>query len=150
MTEPTTDDRLELTELVARYAAAVDMRRFPDAAALFVPDGVLISPDPPRSLAPSVRAEGVAGILAAMEPLAELSGTFHHLTGSVFVLTGPSSAAGRTTCEAHHLQAGDAPQSFVWHLVYDDEFVRTQHGWQFAYRVLTIRMIEVRPIAAWT
>ena len=48
----TVADRLALTDLVHRYAAAVDDRRFDDVVELFTSTAELVLPDPPRSLDP--------------------------------------------------------------------------------------------------
>jgi hypothetical protein len=34
----------------------------------------------------------------------------------------------------------------VWHLRYDDEYLRTPSGWRIHGRALTINAIETRPV----
>ena len=139
-------DRLELTELVARYAAAVDSREWDRVGSLFCVDGVLIAPDPPGSLRPTHPHRGPAAIADAMRRLESFALTFHHVTGVVIDDADGESVRGRATAIAHHVET-DPPHSWVWHLVYDDWFTRTPNGWRFESRALTIRLIESRPIA---
>jgi hypothetical protein len=137
-------DRLELGDLIACYAAAVDSRDWEQVAGLFMPDGELISPDPPRSLAPVTVARGRDEIMAAMRQLEHFDCTVHHITGTVLTVTD-SGASGRTTAIAHHVRES---RSVVWHLIYQDEFVQTDGGWRFDRRALTIRLIESRTVSA--
>lgn len=51
-------ERLELSELVHRYAYYVDARRFDEVAELFTADAELVLPDPPHHLEPCVRHRG--------------------------------------------------------------------------------------------
>lgn len=145
-------DRIALADLVAAYAAAVDTRDWDGVAALFLPDGELISPDPPRSLMPVTSARGSAAIVAAMQQLSYFACTFHHVTGSVFRASGPTSATGRTTAVAHHVEArhveAGPARSWAWHVIYTDEFTKSGDRWRFARRALTVAMIESRPLAA--
>ena len=141
-------DRLELVDLVARYAAAVDERRWADVASLFTADGVLVSPDRPRSMLPTIEARGHEPIIAALRQLEPFACTFHHLTGTVLSAGDAVTATGRTTGVAHHVEAGDSPRSWAWHVIYDDAFVPTDVGWRIARRALTIRMIESRTLVA--
>jgi hypothetical protein len=139
-------DHSDLTQLAASYAAAVDDRDWTRLAALFTPGAVLVRPDPPRSLTPSLEEIGAAAIVAAVGQLTAFARTFHHLTGSIWTSDG-ITATGRTTAEAHHLEAGENARSWVWHLIYLDRCVRGAAGWVFSRRELTIAIIEVRPVA---
>ena len=143
----TVADRLDLLDLVARYAAEVDARHWDAVAALFTADGALLTPDPPRSLTPVAEARGSAAIVGALRRLDGFVLTFHHVTGAVLDSSGPGEATGRATAAAHHVEQSDPPRSWVWHLVYDDTFTRSPEGWRFSSRALTIRLIESRPIA---
>ncbi len=137
-------DNAAIRELVDRYAAAVDDRRPDLAADLFVEDAVLITPDPPSSLHPTVAHEGRAAVAAAMAALGGFTATFHAVH-SVVVDAGaaPDELIGRVTCTAHHLSAGeDKHRDLVWHLVYRDTYRRTDAGWRFARRMLRIVSIS--------
>lgn len=143
MTPP---DRLQLADLVHRYAAAVDDRRFSDAADLFAEDAELFVPDPPRSLDPDTRHHGRRAIGDAVAAVAAVDRTEHAVVGEVYTASGPDRATGRVACVAHHwTRRDDQISDVVWHLRYDDEYVRTGPMWLFARRALTINAIETRP-----
>jgi hypothetical protein len=143
--------RMELADLAARYAAAVDSREWERLAALFTADAVLIGPDVPRSLAPVLDSRGREAIVATMHQLTAFASTFHHVTGSYWTANGRNGALGRTTTIAHHVEAPppgtEETRSWVWHVVYEDRCTRTEAGWQFERRALTVKMVEARPIA---
>ena len=141
-------DRLALADLVHLYAAAIDDRRFGDVVELFTETAELRLPDPPRSLDPVRAHRGRDGVRSAMAAVAGLARTEHAIVGEVYA---PGSdvdyALGRITCVAHHFTgAGDETSDLVWHLRYDDEYLRTRKGWRIHGRALTINAIEVRPI----
>ena len=141
-------DRLALADLVHLYAAAVDDRRFDDVVELFTDTAELRLPDPPRSLEPVRHSRGRDGVRAAM---AALRGSRAQSTRSSARCTPPGTdadyALGRITCVAHHWSvADDQITDLVWHLRYDDEYLRTRSGWRIHGRALTINAVETRPI----
>ena len=141
-------DRLALADLVHLYASAVDDRRFDDVVELFTETAELRLPDPPRSLEPVRHHHGRDGVRAAMAALAAVNRTEHAIVGEVYA-TGEDAdyALGRITCIAHHWTVSDGQASdLVWHLRYDDEYLRTRAGWRFHGRALTINAIETRPV----
>lgn len=141
-------DRLALADLVHLYASAVDDRRFDDVVELFTETAELRLPDPPRSLEPVRRAHGRDGVRSAMAALAAVTRTEHAIVSEVYA-TGDERgyALGRITCIAHHWTAADGHiTDLVWHLRYDDEYMRTPAGWRFHGRALTINAIETRPV----
>ena len=140
------EDRLDLAELAARYAVSVDQHDWDGAADLFARGGVLVTPDPPRTLLPALEHAGRDAVRDAVAQLRTFARTVHHVTGSVWESDG-DGAAGRTTAVAQHVEAGPEPRSWVWHLVYDDRCVRSPDGWQFARRALTLMIVEARPVA---
>jgi 3-phenylpropionate/cinnamic acid dioxygenase small subunit len=142
------EDRLALTDLVHRYAAWVDDRRFDDVAGLFVEDATLSLPDPPRSLVPSAVHRGLDEIGRAITSVAAAARTQHAIVGEVYD-AGPLEdvARGRISCIAHHWSQRDEQITNVaWHVRYDDQYVRTADGWRFRSRTLTIDAIETRPV----
>lgn len=150
MTAPTVgaEDRGALIDLVHRYAAYADDREPAALAALFLPDGVLVSPDPPRSLDPVVEARGHDRIAAAVGALAQLRLTVHAVGGIVLDRIDADHVRGRTTATAHHVtEHAGAVRDGVWHLRYLDDFRRTPHGWRFARRELHLDLVESRPVA---
>ena len=143
-----TSDRLALTDLVHLYASAVDDRRFDDVLELFTETAELRLPDPPRSLDPVRRQHGRDGVRSAMAALAGVARTEHAIVGEVYAAADDADyALGRITCIAHHWSiAGDQITDLVWHLRYDDEYMRTPTGWRIHGRALTINAIETRPV----
>jgi hypothetical protein len=144
----TTADRLALADLVHLYAAAVDDRRFDDVFELFTEAAELRLPDPPRSLEPVRLQHGRDGVRAAMDALLAVERTEHAIVGEVYA-DGPQPgyALGRITAIAHHWTRRDGRVTdLVWHLRYDDEYLRTESGWRIHGRALTINAIETRPV----
>lgn len=145
-------DRLAVGDLVHLYASAVDDRRFADVVELFTDTAELRVPDPPRSLDPVLRHHGRDGVRAAMSALAntsEVARTEHAIVGEVYARgDDPGYALGRITCVAHHwsVDSQGAFTDVVWHMRYDDEYLRTRRGWRFHGRALTINAIETRPV----
>lgn len=140
-------DRLELADLVHRYAAYVDARRFDDVAELFTPTAELTVPKPPESLAASVRYDGPAGVRTAMAGLNDVIRTHHAIVGEVYTSSGTDgTAAGVITGVARHWTERDGRVTdLVWYLHYADEYLRTEAGWRIARRTLTIDAIETQP-----
>jgi hypothetical protein len=141
-------DRAALSDLVHVYAAAVDDRRFDDVIELFTGTAELRLPDPPRSLEPVLHRRGHEGVRAAMAALAAVTRTEHAIVGEVYAAgTEANYALGRITCIAHHWTLVDEKATdLVWHLRYDDEYLRTKSGWRIHGRALTINAIETRPV----
>lgn len=141
------EDRLALTDLVHAYAAAVDDRRFHDAAELFTDTAELALPDPPQFLEPIRHHRGRGAIRAALATVAAVPRTAHAIVGEVYSRADADAAHGRIACVAHHWsQRGDDYSDLVWHIRYDDHYVRTECGWRIASRQLTINAIETRPV----
>lgn len=138
--------RAELSDLVHRYALHVDAREWDRVAELFTEDGVLVSPEPPRTLEPDVELRGRDDIRAAMTGLTRAVRTVHEVTGEVYEET-PDGARGVVRGVAHHLMERDSGLvDLLWRLRYDDAYRRTPAGWRFARRELTIDVVEVRPV----
>jgi ketosteroid isomerase-like protein len=141
-------DRAALTDLVHRYAAGVDDRQFDSVTALFTDSAELMLPESPAVLDPVHWHCGHAAIRTAIAAVAATIRTEHAIVGEVFdVGAQPDSARGRIACVAHHWDRhGDQLTDVVWHLRYDDEYLRTDAGWRIAHRTLTINAIETRPV----
>ena len=141
-------DRPDLADLVQRDAALVDHRDVDGVVALFTTDAVLVSPEPPRSLLPVREGVGETGISEALAALDGLVRTVHEVHGHVLESLGPDEATGRTTGAAHHLmETAEGLRDVVWHVVYRDKFQRTESGWRFARREITINALDSRPVA---
>jgi hypothetical protein len=124
----------------------VDDRRFDEVIELFATDATLSSPDPPRSLEPAAVHRGHAAIDKAIRAVAAAARTQHAIVGEVYTAE-PDGARGRVSCIAHHWsRRGDQVTDVAWHLRYDDSYVRTNAGWRFLGRALTIDAIETRQV----
>lgn len=149
MTAPalSTASRLELSELVHRYAGYVDARRFGEVAELFTADAELVLPDPPDHLEPCVRHRGHAGVRDAMSALAGVSRTHHGIVGEVYTAsTSADVATGEIAGVAHHWLEHDGKLTdHVWYLRYRDAYHRVGQDWRIARRELTVDAIESRP-----
>jgi hypothetical protein len=141
-------DRAALVDLVHRYAAGIDDRQFDCVTDLFTETAELVLPDPPGELTAVRRHCGHAAVGAAIAAVAATIRTEHAVVGEVYEAgPQPDNARGRIACIAHHwTQHEDRLTDVVWHLRYDDEYLRTVAGWRFARRTLTINAIETRPI----
>ncbi|GAA0727339.1 nuclear transport factor 2 family protein [Dactylosporangium roseum] len=142
MTSLAAADLTALRALSETYAAAADDRDAATVGALFVPDGVLVVPEPPAHLAPHVSHVGRPAVVAALGALADTLATTHVVAGARYLPTS-TGARGRVRGTAHHLLPGrEGPADLVWFLHYDDEYERTDEGWAFARRAVTINWIE--------
>lgn len=140
-------DRVELIDLVDRYAALVDERRFEDLAGLFTTDAELVTPGAPAGPEPARSHHGRAGVLTAMRPLGALQSTFHGVLGHVLDAGhDPDEASGRISCVAHHLstRAEGGLTDLVWYLHYDDRYRHQDGRWLIRRRAITVQWTEVR------
>ena len=141
-------DRLALTDLVHTYAAAIDERRFDGAAELFTETAELKLADPPQFLEPIHVHRGRDAIRSALAKVSSVPRTEHAIVGEVYWDDDDGDTArGRVVCVAHHWsQRGEDYTDLVWHVRYDDAYVRTGVGWRIMLRTLTINAIETRPM----
>jgi SnoaL-like domain len=140
-------ERAALSDLVHRYAAGIDDRKFDSVAILFTKGAELRLPDPPTTLEPVHQHRGHAAITAAITAVAATIRTQHTIAGEVYD-AGPrlGTARGRIACVAHHwIQQEDQIRDVVWHLRYDDQYQRVDGEWRICGRALTINAIETRP-----
>lgn len=146
-------DRAALSDLVHRYAAFVDDRRFDSVAGLFTDTAELVVADPPSVLEPVHSHCGHDAIAAAVAAVGRVARTEHAIVGEVYDEgRRPDFARGRITAVAHHWSQryGDRNPTeivdVVWHLRYDDEYRLTDAGWRISRRALTVNAIETRPV----
>ena len=141
-------DRLALTDLVHLYASAVDDRRFDDVVELFTDTakcGCLILLDRSSRCAVTTGATACRPRWERWRPWLEPSTrssarcmppattrTTRWAASRASPITGPSTGIKVT--------------DLVWHLRYDDEYLRTRTGWRIHGRALTINAIETRPV----
>lgn len=144
-----TDDRVSLQDLIARYAALVDAREFEAVSRLFCTDGLLRTPAPPSELEPVNTLRGREAISTELHRLQGFSSTLHGVLGAVFdpIEGEPDRATGQITAVAHHVSlTEDGPRDLVWHLRYRDTYQRDGARWLIAERAITIAMIEVHSL----
>jgi hypothetical protein len=141
-------DRAALADLVHRYAAGVDDRRFDAVAELFTADAELTLPEPPAALEPVHQHRGRAAIRDAVAAVGATIRTQHAIVGEVYDAgPQPGTARGRIAGVAHHwVQHEDQLRDVTWHLRYDDEYERVGTQWRISSRVLTIDAIDNRQV----
>ncbi|WP_433148653.1 nuclear transport factor 2 family protein [Actinomadura nitritigenes] len=142
-------DRVELLDLVARYALYADRREIDAMAGLFTADAVLVLPSAPDVLDPVRTFTGRAEIAATFAALDGIPVTFHALVGQVLDAgPGPGTATGEIACVAHHLTERDDGRTsdLVWNCRYTDAYRRDGGTWRIARREQRIDSIETRPV----
>lgn len=121
-------DRLEIQQLLVDYASAIDQRRFEELDRIFTPDAYIDY----REMGgidgsyPEVK-DWLAGVLPSFP-------AYSHLIGNFDIRLAGDSAAGRTLC-FNPMQLSEDGQILFCALWYEDEFVRTPHGWRMSRRV---------------
>ena len=142
--------RPELSDLVHRYAALADLRRPGQLAALFTAEGELVVPTPPDRLDPHRVLTGPRRIGEHLTMLEELTLTVHEIVGEVYDVppgagdqAPPTTATGRVACVAHHITG---ERDVVWHLHYEDRYVREDGRWLIARRELHLDFIETAQV----
>ena len=143
-------DRTELSDLVHRYAAAIDDRDLDSAVGLFTPTAQLVLPNPPEQLGPVHSHHGHDEIRAALGVVTSVGRTHHDIASEVYTADADADAAtahGRIAGSAHHFsRRAEEITDIVWYLRYEDDYVRTGSGCRIERRALTIDAIETRPI----
>lgn len=134
-------DYVEIQQLVARYAYAVDTHAGNGNAyaELFVPDGVFGKTTGRSALAK-----------LALSTQADRGGpsyTRHYLT-NVIIYPTPEGARGSQYLVAIDVSEGGKPSSVVHGGRYDDRYVRTPEGWRFKDRQYIPSRIGVPPPTA--
>lgn len=122
-------DRIEIGELITRYARLLDERRIEEYAALFTADGEWVG-----NLG---RAQGRGQIISlmrrALEPVDDPSVANYHIVFNPEITVTGDSANARSGFGYLGRNADDRPDlRMVGH--YEDGLVRTDEGWRFARR----------------
>lgn len=145
-------DRAALSDLVARYALNIDQRNLAVVAGLFTADAVLVMPEPPASLLPTIVHEGRDAVMTALSAVEQVPQTFHAILGEVYdVGAEPGRVRGTVACAAHHFlqRSSGEPIDRVWHLRYQDTYRQEAGAWRFARRELHVASIAVAPVRSW-
>jgi 3-phenylpropionate/cinnamic acid dioxygenase small subunit len=133
-------DRMEITDLLNRYATSLDDRDWKRLATCFTPDAVgLYGPVLGRQ-------EGFAAIeklcRTALEPL---DSSQHIVTNHEIEIDGDTARA-RCYLHAQHTKAGaEGGDNLVIGGFYVDELVRTVHGWRIRQRELRVLWQDGNP-----
>lgn len=127
----TLEDRIEIIELGAAFAALLDQRRFPEVAVLFAQDGELHRAD--GSL-----VQGREAIHAAQASRHESVHTVHHVSVPLIETAAGGAVTGRTNFVAVSVDMRDG-SSQGWVIGHFEDRYRQDDGpWRFASRRIHI------------
>lgn len=122
-------DRADITEVLLRYATGIDRRDWDTFRTAFTADCVL-------DYGEIGSFAGVAAVTEFMEQSHSMAGhTMHRLSNIVITLDGDGATA-RTYVDGLIL-APDNASGVNAVGIYDDDLLRTDHGWRIARRVFT-------------
>jgi 3-phenylpropionate/cinnamic acid dioxygenase small subunit len=126
------DDRLDISDLLVRYATGIDRRDWPLFRTVFTGDCEL-------DYGEIGAWKGVDAVTDFMEQVHAMAGhTLHRLSNQVITVDGDRATA-RTYVDAL-IMAGDNTSGVAGVNgigFYDDDLVRTQDGWRIARRRFT-------------
>lgn len=138
MNEREVADRLELRDLVVRYARIPDDRNYALVDEVFAPDAVLEGP--------GFKLEGVEQIRQGMQAIETYSATLHSVHNHLVDLAG-DEASGETYCVANHLLRKDGrPTKLDWGIRYQDRYRRGAAGWRITRRELRLVWEQELPL----
>jgi 3-phenylpropionate/cinnamic acid dioxygenase small subunit len=132
-------DRQDIADVVLRYATGIDRRDWTLFRSIFTDDCEL-------DYGEVGSWKGADAVTEFMQQAHELAGhTMHRLTNQVITVDGDSAQA-RTYVDALIMLA-DNNSGVNAAGFYDDEFVRTERGWQIARRrFIQVRVAPVGPV----
>jgi 3-phenylpropionate/cinnamic acid dioxygenase small subunit len=140
MTERERQDRDDIAAVVLRYATGIDRRDWTLFRSIFTEDCEL-------DYGEIGAWKGADAVTEFMQQAHALAGhTMHRLTNQVITVDGDSAQA-RTYVDALIMLA-DNSSGVNAAGFYDDEFVRTEQGWQIARRRFT--QVRVAPVGGST
>ena len=140
-------DKIELRELVERYALAADTRNPDMFGACFAQDGVNRTPKIPESLGPTLERRGRDVIGPTILGLKKYYATMHAVVGQVIDDTDPDHPTGVVACLANHVEHHNGElTNHSWSLHYHDTYVREDGKWRIAQRELYCDWVERRPV----
>ncbi|TQF69032.1 nuclear transport factor 2 family protein [Rhodococcus spelaei] len=141
-------DRMALSDLVGRYAAAVDRRDAATVAGLFTADAEFVQP--PALVRRGGSATTVGGDAIASTVLAATAhlDSTHHAVHQQVLDSTDIDAVGQTYCTAHHIyRAKDgALRDNAVAIRYQDRYRKTDGRWQIARRELVVDFADDRAI----
>jgi len=124
--------------LAERYAEACDRNRPELLEAIMAEDAVIEGP--------GFRMSGRAEIRAIPASLRQQFRGTRHVVENQSVAVDGDQAVGETYGTANHLYESteSGMKVLVWHIRYQDRFVRSADGWRFAERRLVLDWTETR------
>ena len=130
-----------ISDLLVRFASALDTRDFAGYAALYTHDGILELPDPKASCHFTLRQPELAE--AVPKSLGRYSAT-HHLSCNHQIDIDGDRAKSRSYLQAVHVGIGprDHWSAGGW---YDCEYRREPDGWRFTRVRLTAVWLDGEP-----
>ncbi len=133
------EDRQDIADVLVRYATGIDRRDWPLFRTVFTDDCEL-------DYGEVGSWKGVDAVTQFMQQAHALAGhTMHRLTNQVIAVDGDTAEA-RTYVDALIMLA-DNNSGVNAAGFYDDEFVRTEKGWQIARRrFIQVRVAPVGPV----
>ena len=142
----TTAELRELSELVERYAQAVDHADAAAVAELFAVDGELVLFMDPGKDKPTGHLRGRDQITDSVARIGRYVATHHTISSHTAAVDG-TMASGETMCTAHHVSDdGGARRDHVLYIRYVDTFVRATEGWQFRQREVRVQWASTLPV----
>lgn len=138
----TLSDRLEIEDLVLRFADAVCRNDPREVAALWADEGTWTI-DPPKNFSLTGTPAELSRPIEAM-PLRWDS--FLQITHGTTVRGSGDAASARTYLTEIGVEKG-ATGSYFNHAVYEDELIRTAEGWRFRVRRYRYLYIDESPLA---
>ncbi|MCA1219099.1 nuclear transport factor 2 family protein [Streptomyces sp. 8L] len=136
---PTPTDRIELIELMGRYADIADLKDFTRLPSLVYTDSVTLDFSSVMGLPPmTVPLNEYVQVLS--RSFAPFSATHHAITGHVVEIDGDRATLHAHVRAEHWVpkeRADGGPDRWLVVGFYDNEAVRTPHGWRLSSVKLT-------------
>jgi 3-phenylpropionate/cinnamic acid dioxygenase small subunit len=131
MTPEELTDRLEIQDLLVRYATALDGRDWPLLGEVFIPEAVAVYD--------GGRHDGIEAIVAICRRSLEPLTSSQHLLGNFAVRLNGDRATSSCYLHAQHFLVGERGlNTYVMAGTYRDRLIRTQAGWRIEHRELEI------------
>ena len=122
-------DRLELQDLVTRYADIIDRKAFAELSTIFTDNAVI---DYEATGAPKC---SVQEMVAFLNEAMSLFPNHQHLVSNTQFKVNGDTATGRVMCfNPMEMAVEGGTQTFILGIWYVDEFVRVDDRWLFASR----------------
>jgi SnoaL-like domain len=144
------DDRIDLAELLSRYADIADMKEFTHLPSRICTDPLTVDFEAVTGM-PAVTASLHDCVELLRTTLAPFAATHHAITGHVVTIDGDSATIHAHVRAEHWLPVelvGDGPDRWLVVGFYDTEAVRTPKGWRISRFKLTVTHQENPQLAS--